>query len=718
MRVLVTGGYGFIGSHVAEKFYKEGYEVSIIDNLSTGNVKNLKIKHKAYHMDVEDKKCDEIFRMNRFDIVIHFAAQNDELFSVDNPFVDAKTNILGLLNMLELSVKYKIKKFIFASSAAVYGNNTELPLNENSECNPLTPFAINKYMGEYYCNKWNELYKLNTICLRFSEVYGPGQGFVGERSIVEDIMEKTMKNQQIILYGDGNQKRDFIYVSDAAEAVFGFSEDINSGIYNISSNTQNSINDIIETVNDFQQIKGKTYMESRKGFVSDILVDNTKAKKNLDWIPMYDLKKGLKLTYKWYKENYQKTEVVKPKNNNIKNAYNVLVPYIENVLIFILVILIENFLKSDSVFRTIDPAIIYIILVGIYYGTKQSIIAVALSGILYIVNSLNMGKDYLSMIYDTGFVFHLGVYILIGIFTGYVIDSRNARETSDKEKYDTLEYKYDFLNELYNETFRIKSQLQDQILNSEDSFGRTYEIIRELDSLEPQHVFKAALGVLENILKTDKVAIYTVDKKQEHIRLEVKSSKENFIIPKTLNLKNFSEVKEKLIKGEIYINKEFKADLPLMIAPVIDNDKLVVLLMVYNVDFDKFTLYYQNLFKIVTNLISLSVIRAYKYQHDTVASRYINNTILLKSEFFNNMLELEKEEKSENMADYTLLSVKEKTKNYSELSEAINKCIRETDIAGVGSDGGIYILLTNSNKFDSKVVIERLEDFGVKVEIK
>lgn len=180
MKVLITGGCGFIGSHVAERFFKEGHEIFIIDNLSAGSRNNVSIQHKFYNLNVADKKCEEVFRVNKIDFVIHLAAQVDVNISDRDPCLDSEANILGLVNMLDLSRKHGVKKFVFASSAAVYGDNQNLPLAETAPAQPISVYGINKSVGEEYCRRWKEMYQLDTVILRFANVYGPRQGVKGE----------------------------------------------------------------------------------------------------------------------------------------------------------------------------------------------------------------------------------------------------------------------------------------------------------------------------------------------------------------------------------------------------------------------------------------------------------------------------------------------------------------------------------------------------------
>ncbi|MDX1701172.1 MAG: NAD-dependent epimerase/dehydratase family protein, partial [Melioribacteraceae bacterium] len=209
MKVLITGGYGFIGSHVAERFYKEGYDVFILDNLITGNKNNVLFKHKGYQLSLGDVKCEEVFKANLFDVVVHLAAQVSVSESIINPKIDLESNVLGLVNLLTLAQKYKVQKFIFASSAAVYGSNVHIPLTEDDFCNPISPYGISKWVGESYCQKWNELYDLDTICFRFANVYGPRQSIRGEGGVVSIFMSRILKKEPLIIHGNGEQTRDF-----------------------------------------------------------------------------------------------------------------------------------------------------------------------------------------------------------------------------------------------------------------------------------------------------------------------------------------------------------------------------------------------------------------------------------------------------------------------------------------------------------------------------
>jgi nucleoside-diphosphate-sugar epimerase len=305
MRVLVTGGYGFIGSFVAEAFFLEGHTVSIIDNMSSGNQANVTFKHTFYKMNVEDPKCEDVFESNRFDVVIHLAAQVDVGTSMKNPVLDAKSNVLGLANILSLSNKYGVKKVVFASSAAVYGLNKDIPLKEESLCNPVSPYGMNKMVGELYCGSWQEVFGVETLCFRFSNVYGPRQGTVGEGGVVSIFMERALAGKGLTVFGDGMQTRDFIYVQDVAEAIYRGVEYDLTGIYNLSTNTETSVKQLVDTLATFTNAQEVQYLESKPGDIKHSRLDNSRIKRELDWVPLHNFEEGLEKTFQWFAMNRQ-----------------------------------------------------------------------------------------------------------------------------------------------------------------------------------------------------------------------------------------------------------------------------------------------------------------------------------------------------------------------------------------------------------------------------
>jgi len=304
MKILVTGGAGFIGSHLVDRLIKEGHRVVIIDNLSTGRKENLNSKAKFYKIDIINPKISRVFKKEKPEIVFHYAAQIEARKSVEDPVSDAKINIIGSLNILENCRKCKIKKIIFASSGGeIYGDANEIPTSETYFPSPISPYGVGKLTVEKYLDAYFKLFKIPYIALRYGNVYGPRQNPNGEAGVVAIFIIKMLKNKQPLIHGDGKQTKDYIFIDDAIDATtLSFKKDF-EGILNIGTGEETSVLEI------FYKIKELTHSRVKEKHIPFPIcsfkrgcLSIEKAKKQLGWQPKYSLDKGLKETVNWFKE--------------------------------------------------------------------------------------------------------------------------------------------------------------------------------------------------------------------------------------------------------------------------------------------------------------------------------------------------------------------------------------------------------------------------------
>jgi len=298
--VLITGGAGFIGSHVVEECLAHNYEVVVVDNFSSGKVENLFEDCKVYQVDINDNHLKNVFEVEKPDMVIHLAAQASVMKSMEDPVVDSEINILGTLRLLEYARIHRVKKMVLASSAAVYGNPEEIPIDEKFPLNPLSFYSLSKWSSERYAQLYERLYGLPCCILRFSNVYGPRQNPQGEAGVVSIFINQLLNHEDIAIYG-GQQTRDFIYVRDVAKACLRAIESPATGIFNISSCSETSIDDIflMTSLLAGNSVKPLKY-PLRQGEIQKSVLGNKKAIKELGWQNMQSLQDGLRETFLSY----------------------------------------------------------------------------------------------------------------------------------------------------------------------------------------------------------------------------------------------------------------------------------------------------------------------------------------------------------------------------------------------------------------------------------
>ena len=313
MKILITGGAGFIGSHVADACLEAGHQVVVVDDLSSGNFANLNPAVKFYQLDIRDPALDEVFAAEKPDVVNHHAAQISVPRSITEPLLDAQINILGLVNVLENCVKHHIKKVIFISTGgAIYGEAEEYPTTEDYPPQPLSVYAINKFAGENYLRFYQHQYGLEYTVLRYANVFGPRQIAQGEAGVVSIFVEKLLQDSAPTIYAYPDDPegmiRDYVYVKDVVRANLAVLDRGSNEVFNIGTCEETTTSQLYKTIlwqlgKKIQPLKGP----ARKGDLRRSMLDNSKAFKELGWSPIYSLEDGIRETVTWFKVRKEKS---------------------------------------------------------------------------------------------------------------------------------------------------------------------------------------------------------------------------------------------------------------------------------------------------------------------------------------------------------------------------------------------------------------------------
>jgi UDP-glucose 4-epimerase len=305
MKILVTGGAGFIGSHVVDAMLAVGHEVVIVDDLSTGRKQNLNPGAKFYQLDIRDPGLADVFARERPEVVDHHAAQMDVRRSVAEPLFDADVNVRGTLNLLEAARTHGVRKIIYISSGgAAYGEPKYLPCDEDHPIDPICQYGVSKHVVEHYLFVYRHLYGLDYTVLRYPNVYGPRQDPHGEAGVVAIFSGKMLAGQPVTINGTGEQERDYVYVADCARANVLALDNGGGTIYNLGSNRGTTVNLLFSTLaNIIGYSAGPRFGPAKAGETFKIYLDGTRARDQLDWSPTVDLDRGLHQTVAYLRDN-------------------------------------------------------------------------------------------------------------------------------------------------------------------------------------------------------------------------------------------------------------------------------------------------------------------------------------------------------------------------------------------------------------------------------
>lgn len=309
MRVLVTGGAGFIGSHIVELLLAQGHQIIVIDNLSTGVRSRLSPEVQLIERDIRDPELVDLFRSLRPEAVIHQAAQVDVARSMTEPLSDGSVNVMGTLNVADAAVKSGARKIIFASSCAVYGETAEDKIAETHPIQPISLYGASKWLGEWYLDWYSRHYSIDVSVLRYSNVYGPRQGVKGEGGVVSIFARQLLSGASPVIYGDGRQTRDFVFVEDVAAANVRALTEGSRSICNISTGQTTTIQQLCEQLQEITAVRLPIlYQEERHGDIRHSCLNNQKALELLRWRPLTSLREGLKKTVAFFSAGGGKQE--------------------------------------------------------------------------------------------------------------------------------------------------------------------------------------------------------------------------------------------------------------------------------------------------------------------------------------------------------------------------------------------------------------------------
>jgi UDP-glucose 4-epimerase len=307
MKILVTGGAGFIGSHIVDAYLENGHQVVVVDNLSTGRRENVNPKAVFYQADIRDKaNIEEIAAKEKFDALCHHAAQADVRKSVEDPVYDTTVNIIGSLNLLDASVKHRVKKFIYASTGgAVYGEPQYMPVDEQHPIHPQCPYGVSKHTVEHYLKTYKENFGLSYTILRYPNVFGPRQNPKGEAGVVAIFTLLMLEGKRPTIFGDGSKTRDYLFISDVVKANLCVLDKADGEILNLGTGRETKDIEVFEAIRKaLGSMLEPIFGQRRKGEIERICLDARAASKSLGWHPSLSFEEGIRKAVEYYRKAF------------------------------------------------------------------------------------------------------------------------------------------------------------------------------------------------------------------------------------------------------------------------------------------------------------------------------------------------------------------------------------------------------------------------------
>lgn len=690
MEILVTGNIKWLENDFFVALAQQNKVVVCGENAGKINVKRV----TPYQFSLEQEEFERLFFTFDFDYVVYFSASMEK---------NAYQEIAYLHTIFELCKRRQRIKLIYVrhtkETSCMYGETQQIIESACLE------------MCRHYAEESGAL--LN-IAVPFIVAKDKPVG------LFEEIFEKIVKEQRITLSLAENQVVDFLFGNDLGNFLNAFFEEGEGGYleYYLSGGNEIRMCELINKIDDIAGTDGK-YINVTYG---NVLAKKEKCSNGLrqkyGWFPKENI---INCLSDWYASYTKKEQVAKKRfrqkirEGRYARLKERVLNIVECVALFLVCEVLTVKTRDMQLVDFADFRLFFVVIVGMLYGLHFGVLG---SVAVCIAHFASVGENVNWQIQFYNIVNWLPVatYMLAGSIAGYTKDRYKDMVTNAQKSQEVMEDKYIYLNELYTRVLENKENYSSQIVNYKNSFGRIYAATKQLNSVHPSELFYHAIVVLEDMMETQSVAIYSLDG-ERFARLNACSRSLMNELTKSLKLDEISECAETLKQGETWINRERIENCPDYACGIFSQNTLVGIIAIQHVAYSQMSIDYMNRFNIVSGLISDSLIRATEYQKISEKERMLAGTRILRTEAFMEEVEAQKLLKDNNRANYVLLRVKTQETDYEKISNTLQRVTRKNDILGLGDDGKVYILLSQADSNSMQAIHSRMENGGVEVEV-
>ena len=686
MRTLLVGNTGYI----TNKFVEEAFPESLVMVMGDTSIRKNRKKNLFVRPFVKnEKELKDIFSTYDFEQIIYFS---NYLSFHGETYGEAEM----LRKILQLCRGKRNMRIVYLTGPErLY----DVPTGKTLLVSEM----------ENLSREYAKLYKTTVKIIRSPYLYSEQY----EKDFLNTVFREISAEQKITFQEDESQRMFFLSMQDLAELMYKIFDnwDEKEEILNIADVFDHCFKDLGDKLTELCPHLKVSY--ARHSIMENMLKDDKIIRYKYGWFPKISILEELPELYEHYQERNNikagRLDIIK----HILSKYKTVVRAVEFAAFFILFELLNGIAGNQAQFKMIDLRLIFVMLFGSTYGINYGIAAAAAESLSLIRAFEAEGSSWYVLFYEPSNWIPFIFYFAVGAICGYIRMKNKNNVQFIKEENDLLQEKFLFTREMYQETIEDKNLYKKQILGSKDSFGKIFDITRKLDVIQPQELYIETIRVLEDVLENKTFGLYTLNRENGYGRLETASAQVQGNYPNSIKLSEYSAAMEELENGNVWANREFLENYPMYMAGIRKNGELVMLICIQQVSREQMSLYFLNLFKILSGLVETSLLRALEYQKAVEYRQYVKGTHILKTEYFEERLKVQHDMREQKLASYVLLKVEYSEMSLQKADEILRSKVRENDVWGISESKELYVMLVQTDKEALPNILARLKQAGL-----
>lgn len=697
MKLLLTGVLPWSVWIIAQRLARGGHDITVVGAAEAPAEKPAGVRHVP--LDLEKKETTRYITAGGFDAVLFFFACQCEDPRDYGAVQGSQLDVM--FDILHGSAKTSVRQFVLITDQRVFGaaqtpDEDEIPV-------PDTPTGIMIKAAES-CVSCGVSGDIKTLIVRTTSLYAPGDpdSFFAQAALC------AKNGQPWQLRGTADTPCDFLHAEDFGVLLEHAVSMELEGVLHAPQGIPATYGEICGLMENYLPGLNPVYLGGER--CAAALRSHSAAA--LGWVPRHDYRQELETLCVPQTAEKQKKRLRLPGGNLGWEALK----WAEVVLMGLLAAWLTKKGESNALLATVDYMLLYVAVIGFVHGRTAGTTASVLACLWYAYSFISKGNAASDLLYNTDHWLPMSVYILCGSLFGYAQDRQRVKVELLQKEQEELQREKEFVEGIYQSTYEDRNQLKEQIYHYRDSYGRIYQITRELDSLQPVQVFLSTLHVLESTLQNSSVAIYECKPESAFIRLVVRS-REMQQLPRSINLNDYAPMRERLREGKLFANHTFMNGYPVYALPVMDGEDIMAVLMLWNVSFEQQSVYMENLLSVVAGLVQSALARAIQY-HRQVDDLYYENTHILTPEAFRAALGVYQTIRQRRTGEHVLVRLKaERSMDMELIDRYIGKLVRSTDVVGCLDDGCYYVLFPQATTDRIPAIDVRFNTYGLKCEV-